>query len=107
MDRFHSYAKVNNDQHSEMQLKFQDSQNPCGVIVTLKMGKSDLNLTAAYHAGLSWIFRYSIHYVTHLHKLDGWGRSKFHTVRILQSPHCPMTSKKILSITNVRSCVKG
>ena len=34
MDKFHMYAKMGNDGHTEMQLKFQDSRNPSVFITT-------------------------------------------------------------------------
>jgi hypothetical protein len=50
------YAKIDNDEYTEMQLKFQDSQNPSVFITTPKVGKTDLNVTAANHSVITQIF---------------------------------------------------
>jgi SNF2 family DNA or RNA helicase len=47
VDIFHMYAEMGNDERTEMQLKFQDSQNPSVFITTPKVGRTCLNLTAA------------------------------------------------------------
>jgi len=47
VDIFHMYAEMGNDERTEMQLKFQDSQNPTVFITTPKVGGTGLNLTAA------------------------------------------------------------
>jgi len=44
------YAEMGNDECTEMQLKFQDSQNPSVFITTPKVDGTGLNLTAAKHA---------------------------------------------------------
>jgi len=44
------YAEMGIDEHSEMQLKFQDSRNPSVFITTPKVGRTGLNSTAANHA---------------------------------------------------------
>jgi len=50
MDIFHKYVKMGNDECTEMQLKFQDSQNPSVFITTPNVGGTGPNLTAANHA---------------------------------------------------------
>ena len=50
VDIFHMYAEMGNDEHTEMQLKFQDSRDPSVFITTPKVGWTGLNLTAANHA---------------------------------------------------------
>jgi len=50
VDIFHMYAEMGNDERTEMQIKFQDSQNPSVFITTPKVGGTGLNLTAANHA---------------------------------------------------------
>jgi SNF2 family DNA or RNA helicase len=47
---FHMYTEMGNDEYTEMQLKFQDSQNPSVFILTPKVGRTGQNLTAANHA---------------------------------------------------------
>jgi hypothetical protein len=47
VDIFHMYAEMGNDERTEMQLKFQDSQNPSVFITTPKVGRTCLNPTAA------------------------------------------------------------
>jgi len=44
------FAAMGNDEHTEMQLKFQDSPNPSVFVTTPKVGETGLNLTAANHA---------------------------------------------------------
>jgi len=56
VDIFHMYAKMGNDERTEMQLKFQDSQNPSVFITTPKVGGTGLNLTAANHAVITQKF---------------------------------------------------
>jgi SNF2 family DNA or RNA helicase len=51
------FAEMGNDEHTEMQLKFQDSQNPPVFIATPKVGRTGLNLTDANHAVMTQIFR--------------------------------------------------
>jgi len=43
------YAEMGNDEHTEMQLKFQNLPNPSVFITTPKVGGMSLNLTAANH----------------------------------------------------------
>jgi hypothetical protein len=50
VDIFHMYAEMGNDERTEMQLKFQDSQNPSVFVTTPKVGGTSLNRTAANHA---------------------------------------------------------
>jgi SNF2 family DNA or RNA helicase len=50
------YAKMGNDESTEMQLKFQDSRNPSVIITTPKVGGTGLNLTAANHAVITQKF---------------------------------------------------
>jgi SNF2 family DNA or RNA helicase len=56
VDIFHMYAKMGNDESTEMQLKFQDSRNPSVIITTPKVGGTGLNLTAANHAVITQKF---------------------------------------------------
>jgi len=56
VDIFHMYAEMGNDECTEMQLKFQDSQNPSVFITTPKVGGTGLNLTAANHAVITQKF---------------------------------------------------
>jgi len=49
VDIFHMYAKMGNDEHTEMQLKFQDLRNPSVSITTPKVGGTGPNLTATDH----------------------------------------------------------
>jgi hypothetical protein len=51
------YAEMGNDEHTEMQLKFQDSPNPSVFVTTPKVGGRGLNLTAANHAVTTQKFR--------------------------------------------------
>jgi len=53
------YAEMANDKCSEMQLKFQDSRNPCVFETTPNVGGTGLNLTAANYAVITqkcWVF---------------------------------------------------
>jgi len=50
MDLFHRYAEMVYEQCVEMQLTFQDAQNPSVFITTPKVGGIGLNCTAANHA---------------------------------------------------------
>ena len=50
VDMFHMYAEMGNDEQTEMQLIFQDSQNPSVYVTTPKVGGMGPNLTAAIHA---------------------------------------------------------
>ena len=56
VDLFHMYAEMGNDEHTEMQLKFQDSRNPSIFITTPKVGGTGLNLTAANHTVITQKF---------------------------------------------------
>jgi hypothetical protein len=56
VDIFHIYTKMGNDEHTEMQLKIQDSQNPSVFITAPKVGGTGLNLTAANHAAMTQKF---------------------------------------------------
>jgi hypothetical protein len=47
VDIFHMYVEMDNDERTEMQLKFQNSQNPSVFVMTPKVGETGLNLTAA------------------------------------------------------------
>jgi SNF2 family DNA or RNA helicase len=44
------------DEHTEMQLKFQDLQNPSVLITTPKVGGTGLNLTATNHSVITQQF---------------------------------------------------
>jgi hypothetical protein len=44
LDIFYTYAEMGNDEHTEMQLKFQDSQSPSVFITTPKLGGTGINL---------------------------------------------------------------
>jgi len=48
---------MGNDEHTEMQLKFQHSPIPYVFVTTPKVGGTGLNLTAANHAVISQMFR--------------------------------------------------
>ena len=56
VDTFHMYAEMGNDECTEMQLKFQDSQNPSVFITTPKVGGTGINFTAANHAVITQKF---------------------------------------------------
>jgi len=56
VDIFHMYADMGNDECTEMQLKLQDSHNPCVFVMTPKVGGTCLNLTAAHHAVITQMF---------------------------------------------------
>ena len=49
VDIFDMYAEMGNDEHTEIQLKFQDSPNSSIFITTPKVGGTSPNLTAANH----------------------------------------------------------
>jgi len=53
---FQMYAEMGNDEFTEMQLKFLDSQNPSVFITTPQVGGTGINLTAANHAVITQIF---------------------------------------------------
>ena len=50
------YAEMGNDEHTEMQLQFQDSPNPSVFVTKPKVGGTGLNLTAANHAVITQKF---------------------------------------------------
>jgi len=50
VDIFHMYAEMSNDECTEMQLTFQDSQNPSVFVTTPWLVGTGLYLTAANHA---------------------------------------------------------
>jgi len=56
VDIFHLHAEMGNDEHTEMQLTFQDSQNPSVFITSPNVGWTGLNLTAENHAVISQKF---------------------------------------------------
>jgi hypothetical protein len=56
VDIFHMYAKMGNDELTEMQLKFQDSPNPSVFRTTPKVGGTGLNLTSANHVVITQKF---------------------------------------------------
>jgi len=56
VDIFHMYAEMDNDERSEMQIRFQDSCNPSVFIMTPKVGGTGLNLAAANHAVMTQKF---------------------------------------------------
>ena len=50
------FVEMGNDEHAELQLKFQDSHNPFVFVTTPKVGGTGLNLTAANHAVITQKF---------------------------------------------------
>jgi len=50
------YADMGNDECTEMQLKFQDSQNLSVFVSTPTVGGTGLNLTPSHHAVISQMF---------------------------------------------------
>ena len=56
LDIFYMYAEMGNDNHTEMQLKFQDSPNPSVFVTTPKVGGTGHNLTAANHVVITHKF---------------------------------------------------
>jgi hypothetical protein len=50
------YAEMGNDERTEMQLKFQDSQNPSVFVTTHKGGGTAQNLTVAKHVAVTQKF---------------------------------------------------
>jgi len=56
LDNFYMFAEMGNDEHTEIQLKFQDSPNPSVFVTTPKVGGTGLNLTAANHAVMTQKF---------------------------------------------------
>jgi hypothetical protein len=55
-DIFYMFAEMGNDEHTEMQLIFQDSPNPSVFVTTPQVGGTGLNLTAANHAVITQKF---------------------------------------------------
>jgi SNF2 family DNA or RNA helicase len=54
------YAELDNNEQTEMQLKFQDSQNPSVFVTTPKVGWTGLNYTAVNHAVITnkfWVLK--------------------------------------------------
>jgi len=65
------YAEMGNDKHTEMQLKFQVSQNLSVFVTTPKVGGIGLKLTAASHAAMTqniWVLNEPRR---HLHEFCG------------------------------------
>jgi len=56
VDIFHMYAEMDNDERTEMQLRFQDSRNPSVFVTTPKVGGTGLYLTAANHVVMTQKF---------------------------------------------------
>jgi len=59
VDIFHIYAEMGNDEGTEMQLKIQNSHNPCVFVKSPDVGRTGLNLTAANHVVTTqnfWVF---------------------------------------------------
>ena len=56
LDIAYMYAEMGNDEHREMQLKFQLSPNPSVCVTTPKVGGTGLSLTAANHAVITQKF---------------------------------------------------
>jgi len=50
VDIVHMYAEMGNDEHTEMQLKLPDSQNPSVFVTTTKVGGTGLDRFAGNHA---------------------------------------------------------
>ena len=57
LDIFYMFADMDNDERTEMQLKFQDSPNPSVFVTTPKVGGTGINLTAANHVVITQKFR--------------------------------------------------
>jgi len=57
VDIFQMYSELGNDEHTQMQLKFQDSRNPSVFITTPNVCRTALNPTAANHAVITQKFR--------------------------------------------------
>jgi hypothetical protein len=55
-DIFSMYAEMGNDEHTEIQLKFQDSPTPSVFVTTPKVGGTGLSLTVANHAAITQKF---------------------------------------------------
>jgi hypothetical protein len=56
LDNVYMHAEMGNNQRTEIQLKFQDLQNPSVFVTTTKVGGTGLHLTAAKHAVLTQKF---------------------------------------------------
>jgi len=56
VDIFHMYAEMDNDQRTEMHLKFHDSWNPIGLVTTNNIGGTCTNLSAANHTVITQKF---------------------------------------------------
>jgi hypothetical protein len=56
LDIFYMYTEMGNDEHTEMQLKFEDSPNSAVFVTTPKVGGTGLNHTAANHAVITQKF---------------------------------------------------
>jgi hypothetical protein len=56
LDIFDMFGELGNDEHTEMQLKFQDSPNPSVFVTTPKVDGTGRNLTAANHAVITQKF---------------------------------------------------
>jgi hypothetical protein len=56
LDIFYMYAEIDNDERTEMQLKFQDSPNPSVFVTAPKVGGTGLNFTAANHVRITQKF---------------------------------------------------
>jgi hypothetical protein len=50
LEIFYLYTEMDNNEHTEMQLKFQDLPNPSVFVNIPKVEVAGLNLTAAHHA---------------------------------------------------------
>ena len=56
MDIFYIDAEMGNDEHTEMQLTFQDVPNSSAFVTTPKVGRKGHELIAANHAGITDMF---------------------------------------------------
>jgi len=56
LDISNMYAEMGNDEHMEMQLKFNESPNPSMLSTTPKLSGTGLNLTAPNHAVMTQKF---------------------------------------------------
>jgi len=56
MDILYLFAEMGNDEHTEMQLKFQDYPNSSVFVTTPKVGGTGLNFIAANHAVMTQKF---------------------------------------------------
>jgi hypothetical protein len=60
LDIYYLFAEMGNDEHTEMQLNFQDSPNPSVFVTIPKVGGTGLNFTAANHAVITqkfWVLK--------------------------------------------------